>query len=162
MNDFLLVSRHGRHTPLTCPPLLCNTLYFGEIGAIWSKFGFETCCGQISSEFDLDQIKQDIAKNEPKSLWVTVVCGNRSHFFFARVPWVIYGADPIAELIADVTAICAICGSYIGHTWAIRKLYISHVQLMHGPHMAHVWPICGLYNICTNMAMYAHITRIFI
>ena len=36
--------------------------------------------------------------------------------------------DLNAELIADLNAICAICRSYIGHIWAIHKLYISHVQ----------------------------------
>ena len=38
------------------------------------------------------------------------------------------GEDLIAELIADLNAICAICQSYVGHIWAIHKLYISHVQ----------------------------------
>ena len=51
------------------------------------------------------------------------------HIFFARVPsWSVRWADLIAEQIADLNAICAICRSYIGHIWAIHKLYISHVQ----------------------------------
>ena len=30
-----------------------------------------------------------------------------------------------------------ICRSYIGHIWAIQKLYISHVQLQYRPQMDH-------------------------
>ena len=45
--------------------------------------------------------------------------------FLARVPW---WSVRWADLIADLNAICAICRSYIGHIWAIHKLYISHVQ----------------------------------
>ena len=53
----------------------------------------------------------------------------RIRLFLARVPGgSVRRADLIAELIADLNAICAICRSYIGHIWAIHKLYISHVQ----------------------------------
>ena len=51
------------------------------------------------------------------------------HLFSARVPWwSVRRADLIAELIADLNAICAICRSYIGHIWAIHKRCINHVQ----------------------------------
>ena len=49
--------------------------------------------------------------------------------FSARVPsWSVRWADLIAGLITDLNAICAICRSYIGHTWAIHRLHINHVQ----------------------------------
>ena len=75
-------------------------------------------------------------------------------------------ADLIVELIADLYAICATCRSYIGHVWAMHKLYTSHVeptvQAIDGPYpisrkwgqlpkaaaliffifiMVHLWPV---------------------
>ena len=46
----------------------------------------------------------------------TVIISSQITFFSARIPWLsVRGADLIAELIADLNAICAICRSYIGH-----------------------------------------------